>query len=327
MKNKFPLKKNSLLFAPMEGITDEAYRLAVMKTFPEWDLFSTDFLRVPTEGSFSKKFILEHFGKTAYANQDLRNKTAFQILANEKGNTPLACQQIENLGFKHLDLNLGCPSKRVNQHLGGAYLLSDLRALQKIIKNIRDNYPHHFTVKMRIGYRDDSNFLDCIKLFENEGVDAITIHGRTRDQLYKGIADWKYIKMAAKTTSVPIIGNGDIWSVTDIENIFDYTNCHSIMLGRGALKTPWLAPLFKMQNLYNEEELLEVRKKKIPLYFSSLKEEYSKKCSQDALILKRFKSFSRNIFDDFPQNEIVKRKFMRSHSLQEFEENLNFFCK
>ena len=65
MNNKFPLKKNSLLFAPMEGITDEAYRLAVMKTFPEWDLFSTDFLRVPTEGSFSKKFILEHFGKTA----------------------------------------------------------------------------------------------------------------------------------------------------------------------------------------------------------------------------------------------------------------------
>ena len=180
---------------------------------------------------------------------------------------------------------------------------------------------------MRIGYRDDSNFLDCIKLFESEGVDAITIHGRTRDQLYKGTADWKYIKMAAEATSVPIIGNGDIWSVTDIKNIFDYTNCHSIMLGRGALKTPWLAPLFKMQSLYNEEELLEVRKKKIPLYFSSLKEEYSKKCSQDALILKRFKSFSRNIFDDFPQNEIVKRKFMRSHSLQEFEENLNLFCK
>ena len=327
MNNIFPLQKNSLLFAPMEGITDEAYRLAVMKTFPEWDLFSTDFLRVPTEGSFSNKFILEHFGKTAYSNQTLRNKTAFQILANEKGNIPLACQQIEKLGFKHLDLNLGCPSKRVNQHLGGAYLLSDLQALQKIIKEIRANYPHHFTVKMRIGYRDDSNFIDCIKLFEYEGVDAITIHGRTRDQLYKGVADWKYIKMATKATSVPIIGNGDIWTVSDIESIFDYTKCHSIMLGRGALKTPWLATLFKMKNRYTEEELFEDRKKKIPLYFLSLKEEYSKKCSQDALILKRFKSFSRNIFDDFPQNEMVKRKFMRSKSLEEFEELLDFFCK
>ena len=113
--------------------------------------------------------------------------------------------------------------------------------------------------------------------------------------------------MAAEATSVPIIGNGDIWSVTDIENIFDYTNCHSIMLGRGALKTPWLAPLFKMKSLYNEEELLEIRKKKF-LYTFLLLGKYSKKCSQDALILKRFKSFSRNIFDDFPQNEIVKRK-------------------
>ncbi len=79
--------------------------------------------------------------------------------------------------------------------------------------------------------------------------------------------------------------------------------------------------------LVNDDELFEVRKKKIPLYFFSLKEEYSKKCSQDALILKRFKSFSRNIFDDFPQNEIVKRKFMRSHSLKGFEDNLNLFCK
>jgi len=327
MNNTTPLKRNSLLFAPMEGITDEPYRLAVMNTFPEWDFFSTDFLRVPTEGSFSKKFILEHFGKTIYSNQSLRNKTAFQILANEKGNIPLICQQIKSLGFKHLDLNLGCPSKRVNQHLGGAYLLSDLQSLQKIIKNIRSNFPHHFTVKMRIGYKNDLNFLDCIKLFDHEGVNAITIHGRTRDQLYKGIADWKYIKLAAKTTSVPIIGNGDIWSVSDIHNIFDYTNCHSIMLGRGALKTPWLATLSKTQKKYNSEDLLEIRKKNIPLYFLSLKEEYSKKCSQEAFILKRFKSFSRNIFDDFPQNEIVKRKFMRSRTLNEFEQHLDFFCK
>ena len=266
MNNTTPLKRHSLLFAPMEGITDEPYRLAVMNAFPEWDVFSTDFLRVPTEGSFSKKFILEHFGKTVYLNSDLRNKTAFQILANEKGNIPLICQQIDDLGFKHLDLNLGCPSKRVNQHLGGAYLLSDLPALQKIVITIRSNFPHHFTVKMRIGFKDDSNFLDCIKLFEHEGVNAITIHGRTRDQLYKGVADWKYIRMAAKATSVPIIGNGDIWSVSDIQNIFDYTNCHSIMLGRGPQLLGW--PLYpKQKKIIITMNYLRLEKKNSILLF------------------------------------------------------------
>ena len=119
---------------------------------------------------------------------------------------------------------------------------------------------------MRIGFKDDSNFLDCIKLFEHEGVNAITIHGRTRDQLYKGVADWKYIRMAAKATSVPIIGNGDIWSVSDIQNIFDYTNCHSIMLGRVALKLLGRT-LSKTKKNYNNDYLRLEKKNSILLFF------------------------------------------------------------
>jgi tRNA-dihydrouridine synthase len=108
---------------------------------------------------------------------------------------------------------------------------------------------------MRIGYKDDNTFLDCIKLFEDEGVQAITIHARTRDQLYKGIADWSYIKQAVQATSLPIIGNGDIWTISDVKNIFEMTGCHSIMLGRGALKTPWMAKILKNKDLNDKESL------------------------------------------------------------------------
>jgi tRNA-dihydrouridine synthase len=327
MIDNFPFPKKSLFYAPMEGITDEPYRLALLKTFPEWDLFFTDFLRIPSEGNFTDKFIFEHFGETIFNHAPFRNKTAFQILANEKCLIPHACSQIEKLGFKHLDLNLGCPSKRVNQHLGGSYLLSDIKALKNIIKKIRSHYSHLFTVKMRIGYKDDNTFLDCIKLFEDEGVQAITIHARTRDQLYKGIADWSYIKQAVQATSLPIIGNGDIWTISDVKNIFEMTGCHSIMLGRGALKTPWMAKILKNKDLNDKESLFEMRKKWTPLYFQSLENEYRKKCPQEGFILKRFKSFSRNIFDDFPQNEQVKRKFMRSQSLQEFYDHLDPLCQ
>ena len=291
---KFPIKEKSLLFAPLEGVTDENYRLAVMEAFPEWDRFSTDFLRVPTVGHYNEKFIIHHFGPSVYQDQTLKDKTTFQILTTEKAQTEHTLKSINNLGFKHVDLNLGCPSRKVNSHFGGAYLLSDLTALKNVLGLIRKSFPHLFTVKMRLGYHDTSTFIDSLKLMEDEGVQAITIHARTRNQLYKGAADWEFIKTAVKTVKVPIIGNGDIWSVGDIKNIFERTGCHSVMLGRGAMKTPWLAKTYKEGN---ELETLSERKKYLILYFNSLLKKYQ---LEDAMILKRFKSFCRNTFEDFP---------------------------
>jgi len=311
----FPIKEHSLLFAPLEGVTDERYRLAVMRAFPEWDRFSTDFLRVPTVGRFNEKFILEHFGPVIYQNKSLREKTTFQILTTEKAQTTQTLKSIEILGFNHIDLNLGCPSRKVNSHFGGAYLLSDLRGLKNVLSTIRKSFPHLFTVKMRLGLADTNTFIDSLKLMEDEGVDAITIHARTRNQLYKGTADWDYIGQAVKTVKVPIIGNGDIWSVSDVAKIFERTGCHSVMLGRGALKTPWLARDFKNADSSD-------RKKELTLYFKTLLDEYQKNTADGLKILKRFKSFCRHTFEDFPQGDKVRSKFLRSKTLQEFFSHL-----
>lgn len=326
MKNFDVFPQKSLLFAPMEGITDEPYRIALMKTFPEWDQFFTDFLRVPTVGKITEKMIVEHYGERILKNETWRKKNSFQILTTERAQTQNIVEILESLQINHLDLNLGCPSKKVNSHGGGAYLLSNHEALKKILQLIRSHFSGYFTVKMRVGYRDDSNFLDSLKLIQDQGVEAVTLHARTRDQLYKGVADWNYIKQAKENLSIPLIANGDIWIAEDIEKIFHETKCHSVMLGRGALKTPWLAKIFKDYKHegghIDETYLLYERKKYLELYFDALLLEYREVGWADQFILKRFKSFSRNLFDDYENFETIRGFFLRAESLNEYLEYL-----
>ena len=324
--SNLPFKKQSLLFAPMEGVTDGPYRRAIARIFPEWDYYSTDFYRVPSVGKPNAKTILNHYGRENLQDKTLNKKTAYQILTSARAQTEDVTRLIEENNFHHLDLNIGCPSKKVNAHKGGAYLLSDIDTLKPIINKIRKNFSKTFTVKIRIGYRDDALFFDLLKMFEDEGVDAITLHARTRDQLYKGFADWSYIQKAVEYSNLPIIGNGDIWSVQDIIQIFDQCDPYAIMLGRGALKTPWLATLYEQfkdnPDFLSEEFLLLERKKGLDLYFHELSKEFKKENLEDNIILKRFKSFSAYIFDDFPQHETVRSQFLRSVSLNEFCERL-----
>lgn len=321
---RFP--KGSLFFAPMEGITDEPYRRAIEEAFPEWSYLSTDFLRIPSQGEYTDKKILEHYGENTFNQEKVKKKTAYQILTTAHANTATHVQKIEALGFDHIDLNLGCPSRKVNGHKGGAYLLKDHESLKGVLREIRANFKGIFTAKIRVGFHDDSSFPDLIKLLEDEGVEAITLHGRTRDQLYEGRANWKYIKEAVKLTSIPIIGNGDCWTVFDIERMFDETDCHGVMLGRGAMKTPWMATLFdeNKEKIYavNEEYLLFERKRYLEYYFHLLERNYRKKGLDDDQLLRRFKAFSRYIFDDYPQGETLRSNFLRSRSLSEFQDKL-----
>lgn len=306
----------------MEGITDEAYRVALLKTFPEWDQLFTDFLRVPTVGKISERSVMEHFGHRIWANEVWRKKNSFQILTSPRAQTQMVVEILEKLKVHHLDLNIGCPSNTVNSHFGGAYLLSNHIELKKILETIRTHFSGAFTVKMRVGFKDDKNFLDSLKLIEDSGVEAITLHARTREQLYQGIADWKYIKTAVETVKIPVIGNGDIWTLDDINRIFLETNCHSVMLGRCALKTPWLASLYREGQNNDETFLLYERKKYLELYFEALLKEYREIAWTDLHILKRFKSFSRNLFDDYPNGATLRGLFLRSESLAEFLDHL-----
>ncbi len=328
-KNFDRYKLGSLLFAPLEGVTDGPYRNAIQNVFPEWDYYSTDFYRIPTVGKLSPKVFIEHFDREQYQNQTIVNKTAFQILTSIRAQNESAAKILNELNFKHLDLNLGCPSHTVNSNGGGAYLLSNPSEMKKIVSIYRKFFTKNFTVKIRVGYRDDSSFVENLKILEGEGVEAITIHGRTRDQLYKGRANWEYIKLANEITKIPIIGNGDVWTPEDIEQIFTETKCYAVMFGRSAMKTPWLSKTYKEYindgASINETLLLYERKNYLKSYFEALESEFKKYGLNDDVILKRFKSFSLNLFDDYENAELIRSKFLRSCTLDEYKVHLKSF--
>lgn len=313
MKLEERLPKKSLMFAPMEGVTDEYYRNVIHELFPEWDTHTCDFLRVPSTNPYPIKHIKKHYGESILSSEALKNKTIYQILTSPGAYTAETVQSIAELGIPWIDLNLGCPSKTVCKNKGGSYLLSELAELQKIIKTIRENFQKTFTCKIRVGYQDDSNFTDILKLLEDEGVDGIIVHARTRNELYKGIAKWEYIKQAVETVNIPVIGNGDIWTTEDIDKHFEITGCHAIMLARSALKTPWLATLYKNGQLDTPSSRMDY----IISYFERFYEETQKQNLVEASRIKRLKSVSRYIFDDLPDPTMIKKRFLLSKSFEE----------
>ena len=321
------IPSGSLFYAPMEGVTDGSYRFVLDRLFPEWDFYATDFLRIPRHGSYTAKKILHHFDPRIYGDHQLKERTLFQILTSASAATAETVRFMDNLKFDRLDLNLGCPSKRVNGHGGGAWLLSETETLQTIVHTVRKHFRGIFTVKIRLGLRDDSPFWKCLKIFEQEGVDAVTIHARTASQHYRGRADWRFIEKAVRVCSLPIVGNGDVRSLRDIKAMFEQTGCRGVMVGRGAIKTPWLATWWRKYGEdvghVEEDDLLFERRDLIELFLYTLEKEYRKKTDNENFILKRFKALSRYLFEDFSRPEEVRRRFLHSQSLDQFYSHLS----
>jgi nifR3 family TIM-barrel protein len=311
MTQQLQLNQKSLILAPLEGITDATYRNFIRDFLGGWDFYFTDFLRIPQCSSKKSSYISEHLGVVPHFEN-----TVLQILTSQKDAIEPTVKKAYDLGVKWIDLNLGCPANRVVLHQGGSYLLQDLLALKKILKIIRQSFPGIFSVKMRIGFKDDKNFFDLLHLIEDEGVEALTLHPRIRTQFYQGKSDWNYIKQAVEEIKIPVIGNGDIDTLEDIDRMFQETSCHSVMIGRGALRSPWLASFYKSQrkNPYTDSE----RKAFLFSYFDG----FQKACLEAQLsheaTLKRLKSLCFNFFEK--DEEELKRKVLRSQAISHFME-------
>jgi nifR3 family TIM-barrel protein len=151
-----------------------------------------------------------------------------------------SAKYLEDFGVKIIDLNLGCPSRKVTKKGCGAAMLLDLELLKKVVSSIRKNISVTFSAKMRAGWDDSEKTIKIAKILENEGIDFLTLHPRTKMQKYDGRADWNLIKEVKEKLEIPLIANGDIFTPENAKNILKLTKADGIMMGRGVLQNPFL---------------------------------------------------------------------------------------
>jgi len=142
-----------------------------------------------------------------------------------------------------IDLNFGCPAPLVNRHRGGAVLLDEPELLLRIVGAVRRAVPAHipFTAKMRLGVNDPGRAVECAQALAAGGIDELIVHGRTKVDGYRPPARWHWIARVRESVAVPVIANGEVWTVADFQRIREETGCADVMLGRGAVADPLLA--------------------------------------------------------------------------------------
>lgn len=164
----------------------------------------------------------------------------FQIVGKDPVRMAMAARVAEDFGADGIDINMGCPSKNITKNGSGAALLTDLKLAENIIKAVRKSVSVPFTVKIRAGWNETSLvYREIGKIAENEGVDAIFFHGRTKKQMYSGTVNYEWIADLKQRLKIPVIGNGDITDFNSLLKMIE-TGCDGIMIARAAIKQPWI---------------------------------------------------------------------------------------
>jgi nifR3 family TIM-barrel protein len=165
----------------------------------------------------------------------------FQIFGKDEDQIVEVAKRIEQLGPSIIDLNMGCSVNKVAGHGCGAALLREPEKIGRIFKKLSTALSVPITGKIRLGWDDRSrNYVEVAKILEDNGAALIAVHGRTRSQAYNGSADWDAIAEVKHAVKVPVIGNGDVKCVADIDRIKRHTGCDAVMIGRAAIGNPWI---------------------------------------------------------------------------------------
>ncbi len=232
--------------APMAGVADRAFRELCMgygAAFCVGELTS------------AKGIVLgSHKSRELLSVENAERPMASQLFGCDPQIMAQAAETALTYHPEFIDINMGCPAPKVIAGGGGSALLKDIPLAASIVKAVKNAVNVPVTVKMRLGYdKDHIVATDLAKAVEQAGADAITVHGRTREQMYAPYADWNQIRKVKEAVSVPVIGNGDVYTAADAAKMLEQTGCDMVMIGRGAMGAPWI---FQQVNAYLNEGIL-----------------------------------------------------------------------
>ncbi|MER0283521.1 tRNA dihydrouridine synthase DusB [Clostridioides difficile] len=239
--------KNKVFLSPMAGVTDLPFRLICKEQ--GCGLLYTEMINGKAlcyDDENTKKML---------KIEEEEHPVAVQIFGSEPDFMGRATEIMNDYSNEILDINMGCPAPKVVKNGDGSALMKNPKLAEKVLKAVVKNSKKPVTLKIRKGWDDNSvNAVEIAKIAEACGISALAIHGRTREQFYTGKADWNIIAEIKKNLNIPVIGNGDVFTIEDSINMLDKTGCDAIMIGRGAQGNPWI---FKRINHYmNTGEIL-----------------------------------------------------------------------
>lgn len=294
-----------LMLAPMQGLTNRALReLFIARVQP--DVVFTEFVRAKSD---NRKCISDS-DRREIDTASSATPLVVQLIGSNVNYLVAAAVAVQELGAKHLNINLGCPYGRMTKNSAGGALLKNPAGLPLLLTSLREAISGSFSIKVRSGYDDPSQLLSLLPLFEDCGVDFLIVHPRTVRQRFSGLADHAVTAEVVRRSSLPVIANGDIRTVVDGERVYSQTGAVGLMLGRGAIADPLL--FARLRGRYPALSTYEQRLEELRDYLGQLLARYRKLFCGDQQILNKMKEVLSQIDDPDFANQLRKLKQTRN---------------
>lgn len=308
--------KNRVVFAPMAGISNSAYR-RIIKEMGAGLIYAE--MVSDKAISYGSKKTIDMLYMTDY-----ERPIAQQIFGSDKTSFVTAAKYIyETMKPDIIDINMGCPVPKVAiSSQAGSALLKDPDKVYEIVKAVVEAVPIPVTVKIRSGWDSNSiNATTIAKKCEEAGAKAIAVHARTRSQGYSGKADWNIIKEVKESVNIPVIGNGDIFTCYDAKRMLDTTGCDFVMIGRGSLGNPWLireCVEYLENNVVLDKVSLEEKIDMIKRHLNLLRE-----TKNDKVALLEIRTHIAYYLKGLNNSSELKNQIFKTNSFEEIEKLLN----